>query len=97
VDTEPIIDGSLEAHSLGSTAADDATVGLVCCGAGAREVQIVAELPGEGGNWVPRGTARAVLAKDPAEPLATATVTGWQFCKGDGCRIDQGGGLGPPP
>lgn len=97
VDTDPIVDGSLQAHSLGSTAADGAAVGLVCCGTGAREVQIVAELADEGGNWVPRGMARAVLAKDPAEPLAAATVTGWQFCKGAGCSLGSGGGLGPPP
>ncbi len=96
VDTDPIVEGSLQAHSLGSIADTGAGVGIVCCGPGSREVQIVAEIADGGGTWIPRGVARAVLTKDPDGALAAADVTGWQFCSGASCPT-SGGGLGPPP
>ena len=96
VDTDPIVDGSLELHSLGSTTDGSGSVGLVCCGAGTRVVRVVAEIQDEGGNWVPRGVARATLTKNDTAPLADAEVTGWQFCGQSGCTLPSGGGLPPP-
>lgn len=97
-DTEPIVAGStMQVHSIGSSADDDGTVGLLCCGAGQREARIVASIENDDGTWVPRGVARAAVRPNSAEPLADAVVTGWQLCGRGGCVLPEGGVLGPPP
>lgn len=98
-DTNPIVSGStMQVHSIGSTADGDGTVGVLCCRSGQREARIVSSIEDDGGTWVPRGVARAVIYRNTSAPLADITVTGWQFCGGgDGCVLPAGGVLGPPP
>ena len=96
VDVQPIVDGSLELHSLGSID-QGGSVGVVCCGPGSRVARVVAEIQDDGGNWVPRGVARATMLRNSSAPLADMVVTGWQLCGGAGCDVPTGGVLGPPP
>ncbi len=97
VDMDPIVSGSMQVHSIGSSADVDGTVGVLCCGPGQREVRIVSKIKDDGGNWIPRGVARAAVFQNAGAPLADATVTGWQLCAGSGCVVPTGGVLGPPP